>query len=74
VDEAARKERTTRRSDGGGGDRRERDKARRHEKAAAAAPRSPNPKRAVRRRAPGQSEEFWEWHMPTAAGAGQGKA
>jgi len=66
VDEA-RKEGTTRRSDGG--DRR--DKARRHEKAAAA--RSPNPERAVRRRAPGQSEEFWEWHMPTAA-AGQGKA
>ncbi|XP_066387706.1 serine/threonine-protein kinase RIPK-like [Miscanthus floridulus] len=67
VDEARKEERTTRRSDGG--DRR--DKARRHEKAAAA--RSPNPERAVRRRAPGQSEEFWEWHMPTAA-AGQGKA
>jgi serine/threonine protein kinase len=66
----ARKERT-RRSDGsGGGDRR--DKARRQDKAAVA--RSPNPKRAVRSRAPGQSEEFWEWHMPTAAAAGQGKA
>jgi serine/threonine protein kinase len=65
----ARKERT-RRSDGsGGGDRR--DKARRQDKEAA---RSPNPKRAVRSRAPGQSEEFWEWHMPTAAAAGQGKA
>jgi serine/threonine protein kinase len=64
--EPERKDRT-RRSDGG--DRR--DKARRPDKAAA---RSPNPKRAVRRRAPGQSEEFWEWNMPAAAAPGQGKS
>ncbi|PWZ56871.1 Serine/threonine-protein kinase RIPK [Zea mays] len=64
--EPERKERT-RRSDGG----ERRDKARRPDKAAA---RSPNPKRAVRRRAPGQSEEFWEWNMPAAAAPGQGKS
>ncbi|CAD6211497.1 unnamed protein product [Miscanthus lutarioriparius] len=67
-DEARKERSTTRRSGDGGGGGDQRDKARRQDKAAAA--RSPNPKSAVRRRAPGHSEEFWEWHMPT----GQGKA
>ncbi|CAN6312399.1 unnamed protein product [Urochloa humidicola] len=57
--EEAKKERTRRRD---GGDRREKV---RQEKIAR------SPKRAVprRRAAPGQSQEFWEWHMPA-----QGKA
>ncbi|WVZ57243.1 hypothetical protein U9M48_007650 [Paspalum notatum var. saurae] len=61
------KERERRRADG---DRRIREKGR-HDRAAAAAARSPtNAKRSAggRSRAPGQSEEFWEWHMPGQQG------
>ena len=56
-EEAARKEERARRRDG---ERRER-----QDRVVAA--RSPNPKRpggVPTRRPPGQSQEFWEWHMP----------
>ncbi|KAJ1296759.1 hypothetical protein BS78_01G326800 [Paspalum vaginatum] len=61
---AAKEERAPRRR-ADGDRRRERG---RHDRAAAAARSSPDAKRAGRRRATGQSEEFWEWHMPGQQG------
>jgi serine/threonine protein kinase len=55
-EEAARKERARRRD----GERREKQGRAQQDRGVAR-----SPKRAVpRRRAPGQSQEFWEWHMP----------
>ncbi|TVU46607.1 hypothetical protein EJB05_06152, partial [Eragrostis curvula] len=56
--EDVKKERTARRRDG---DQRDSNKGNGHGRRN----RARSPKRTnVRRRAPGQSEEFWEWHMP----------